>query len=324
MAGLVRRVFVSHSHADRPLAEALATALRERGVDAWFDKWEVAPGDSLVQKIFEEGLKDCALFIVLLSPASVTSKWVAHELDVALVRRIEQTTRVVPVVVREAAIPEALKPLRRLDATTGIDRVVAELVDLAFGRWDARKPPLGTAPHAQLRHEMVGFSYHASAVAMELAPGLLHPQGWPPSTLPQFLAAKLHLDHEQLGDAVDELERAGLVETHAYMGCAPFTFNDVEPTYRLGHAIGDPSVLGYDPVRDVLVVASHLAQAKEIDGPSAEAATGLSPPRLNRAAEYLKDHRLALVGGALGTAPYTFYNMVATPDTRRFVRANAK
>jgi hypothetical protein len=27
-------------------------------VDAWVDEWEIYPGDSLVQKIFEEGLKD--------------------------------------------------------------------------------------------------------------------------------------------------------------------------------------------------------------------------------------------------------------------------
>ena len=34
-----------------------ASKLRQNGVDAWVDKWEMKLGDSLVHKIFEEGTK---------------------------------------------------------------------------------------------------------------------------------------------------------------------------------------------------------------------------------------------------------------------------
>ena len=73
------RAFVSHAHEDKPVALELAGALRAAGVDAWIDAWEIAAGDSLVDKIYEHGLKDCDVFIVLLSPASLASRWVKDE-----------------------------------------------------------------------------------------------------------------------------------------------------------------------------------------------------------------------------------------------------
>ena len=49
-------------------------------VNPWIDAWEIAAGDSLVERVFEQGLKDCAVFIILLSPASVNSSWVNKSL----------------------------------------------------------------------------------------------------------------------------------------------------------------------------------------------------------------------------------------------------
>ena len=45
------RVFISHSSKDKPQVEALAIGLRERGIDPWFDKWEILAGDDIVAKI---------------------------------------------------------------------------------------------------------------------------------------------------------------------------------------------------------------------------------------------------------------------------------
>src|SRR5215470_58139 len=99
------RAFLSHSHEDKEIAQQLAEALRRAGVDVWLDKWEIKPGDSIVRKIFEEGLKDCTLFLILLSQASIQSPWVKHELDAAIVQRLDGVTRVVPVVLEPCEIP---------------------------------------------------------------------------------------------------------------------------------------------------------------------------------------------------------------------------
>jgi hypothetical protein len=42
-------------------------------VDVSVDEWEIYPGDSLVQKIFEEGLKDSEAVIIVLSEHSSIS-----------------------------------------------------------------------------------------------------------------------------------------------------------------------------------------------------------------------------------------------------------
>jgi hypothetical protein len=52
------RVFLSHASEDKDrFVLPFARALRANGVDVWLDKWEILPGDSLVDKLFEEGLK---------------------------------------------------------------------------------------------------------------------------------------------------------------------------------------------------------------------------------------------------------------------------
>ncbi|CAH1905327.1 hypothetical protein NTGHW29_510062 [Candidatus Nitrotoga sp. HW29] len=61
------RVFISHASEDKDrFVTNFATKLRENGVDAWLDRWEMLPGDSLVDKIFEEGLKEAHAVIIIL------------------------------------------------------------------------------------------------------------------------------------------------------------------------------------------------------------------------------------------------------------------
>jgi hypothetical protein len=320
------KAFLSHSHADKPITEDLARRLREQGVDAWLDKWEIAPGDSLTQKIFEEGLKQCALFVIMLSPDSVKSKWVAHELDVALVRRIGDLTRVVPVVARSCQHPEALRPLLRLDLADGIEKVCRELVDLAHGRWDGGRPPLvvGPPPGAPVAAQVEGLTPYAVAVAEYLAPGLTHECGFPPNVPAKMLAEALSLTPEQLNDAVDELKSEGFVKTLVYLGTTPFDFAAVKPTHRLGLKLAGTPAVSYNPEEDILNVAAQVVVADKIASRDLLEKTGLTVPRLNRAVEFLEASGVAHVIGALGCAPFSFINVWATPETRRFVRKHAR
>lgn len=41
--GAPRKVFVSHAWADKPAVKQLVDALRVRGVDAWYDEYEIGP-----------------------------------------------------------------------------------------------------------------------------------------------------------------------------------------------------------------------------------------------------------------------------------------
>ena len=90
------KVFVSHASEDKDrFVVEFARRLRENGVDAWLDQWEMKPGDSLVDKIFEEGLKEARAIVVVLSATSVLKPWVREELNASVVNRISRVPRLI-------------------------------------------------------------------------------------------------------------------------------------------------------------------------------------------------------------------------------------
>lgn len=83
---MTKKVFISHASEDKErFVTEFAIRLREKGVDVWLDKWEMLPGDSLVEKIFEEGLKEADAVIIVLSQFSVDKPWVLEELNVSVI-----------------------------------------------------------------------------------------------------------------------------------------------------------------------------------------------------------------------------------------------
>jgi hypothetical protein len=63
------RAFISHSSHDKPAVEALACALRARGVDAWLDRWEIHPDSDIVTAI-HAGLAAADAGVVVFSARS--------------------------------------------------------------------------------------------------------------------------------------------------------------------------------------------------------------------------------------------------------------
>lgn len=141
------KAFISHASEDKGrFVNAFAKKLREKGVDAWFDKWEIFLGDSLVEKIFEEGIKNADAFIIVLSVNSVDKPWVREELDAGMVKKIEKKTRLIPVIIDRCEIPTTLKHLVwvRIQDLNDYDNEITKIVNTIFGIND--KPPLGAFP----------------------------------------------------------------------------------------------------------------------------------------------------------------------------------
>lgn len=143
------KVFVSHASEDKErFVLGFAERLRANGVDAWLDRWEMGPGDSLIDKIFNEGIKEADAFLVVLSANSIEKPWVKQELDVACVNRINNGSRLIPVVLDDCEVPQVLtstvwEPVKDVDS---YDAAFGRILDSIFGT--VRKPPLGTAPAA--------------------------------------------------------------------------------------------------------------------------------------------------------------------------------
>lgn len=141
------KVFISHASEDKDrFVIEFSKLLRQHGVDAWLDNWEMLPGDSLVDKIFEEGIKEASAVIVVLSKFSVEKPWVREELNAAWVKRINSGSKLIPVVIDDCEIPEALTStlwIRIADLSAyeeNLERILASI----FGTTD--KPPIGSPP----------------------------------------------------------------------------------------------------------------------------------------------------------------------------------
>jgi len=177
------KVFLSHASEDKErFVVPFATALREHGVDVWLDKWEILPGDSLVDKIFEEGLKDAAAVIVVISKFSIEKPWVKEELNAAFVKRISKQTKIIPVVIDECVVPEALQATV-WEKVKDISNFKTELQSVLRAIFDKRdKPQIGNLPVYQRveSHEIAGLHHTDSLVmkviyeiAIEKNPGII-------------------------------------------------------------------------------------------------------------------------------------------------------
>ncbi len=141
------KVFVCHATEDKDrFVRGFSTRLRENGIDAWVDEWEIGPGDRLVRKIFDDGIKNAKSFIIVLSQISVEKPWVKEELDAAVVKRIEQGTKIVPVVLDDCKVPEVLRATRwiKIKDIKNYDAEIREIINSIFEHTD--KPPLGSPP----------------------------------------------------------------------------------------------------------------------------------------------------------------------------------
>lgn len=317
--------FLSYAHEDKDFAERIATELLKAGIDVKIDIWEIKPGDSLIQKIFVEGLSNCDVFLILISNASVRSKWVREELDHAMIKKIEGATRIIPLIKEKCEIPHPLRPLLWVDLSVdfddGIHQVVKTIYDVS------EKPPLGKIPKyiAELKTSVSGLSRAASTVGSIL----LSRQDGQLGFEKGYTGEEIHrvvsmLTEEEINDAVDELEEYGLVHTLKYMGTAPYNFGGVEPTYALFLHFKEEE-LDYDPIEDIKTVASAVASQKSgIDGNGIRELCNLQPVRINRAVAYLEDYSIVKVLQFSGTTPFKFGLVKATRKTRQFVEENCK
>lgn len=163
--------FLSHASEDKAdFAEPLGRELAALGIGPWLDKWEIRPGDSLVMKLFDEGLATVDAVIVVVSQYSAGKPWVRAELDAAMVRRITENTRLIPVRLDGAEMPAPLQMLawHGADRTEdGIRRAARLIADTIHGR-DTR-PAVAPPPAYTSAVRIPGLTAADSALLTLLA-----------------------------------------------------------------------------------------------------------------------------------------------------------
>ena len=141
-------VFICHASEDKErFVMPFATKLRNAGIDARLDKWEMLVGGSLVDKIFEEGLKEAEAVIFVISQFSSKEKWVKEEINASFVNSIIKGTKIIPVILDNAEVPEALKStiLEKIEDLDIYDQSFNNIIDSIFSQ--SNKPSIGFSPN---------------------------------------------------------------------------------------------------------------------------------------------------------------------------------
>jgi hypothetical protein len=164
-------VFVSHASEDKDrFVIAFATTLRDNGINAWVDKWEICPGDSLVDKIFEIGIGAAQAILIVLSRNSVAKPWVRQELDASVVERIKRGTKIIPIVLDDCVVPVSLQSTLyvRIADLNDYDAELKSIIDAIYEY--SHKPPLGSPPsYVQTTLERIPGLKRIDGVLLKLA-----------------------------------------------------------------------------------------------------------------------------------------------------------
>lgn len=310
------KAFICHSSADKEMAEHLAKDLMSKGVDTWFDKWEIMPGDSLRRKI-EQGISESSHFIVLLTQNSLRSEWVQTELDAAMVRKIENECKLISILYRiqTEEVPLTLKGSRyiRIDTIDDYEQGLNQLIDACYGF--SRKPSLGQ-PLQQAVMNGLYLSTNAQRIALLLNErsefGMIYDPILP---LDEIIDA-VSLEKDLTEEALDELKEEGFIVINREIG------GDSPRVYPCNMLFWktDPILRGWNPVDDARVLASMLVNDKQGMSYLSEM-DKWGQRRINPAATYLVEHDLVEASKTVPVPhPYAYGRLIATTKTRRFLR----
>lgn len=304
-------VFLSYASEDRDIAERVARDLIARGIDVWWDQWEIKSGDSLRRKI-DEGLTRCTHFVVLLSSASATKPWVNEEIDAGLVRKLDGAAKLV--VLRLDLPVTALSPLLRTAYSPEIQKKDFDLTQLANDiSGVARKPALGARSSVlESARTDSGLSPAAEAIAKLYVEQTKNALRFDPQYSPAEVAAQTDLSVEDVEDALHELR--DVMHIHS----ADLIVAETELYARFDHFWKD-----WNPAEDAVTLASGLLNEAGFPTSSRQISERLNwtPRRLNSALGYLDHRDLVHARKAMGDPDYVIFSVSPTAATRRFFKS---
>jgi TIR domain len=107
------RAFISYSHVNRDFATKLAKGLKAAGYPVWFDQLDIPAGARWDDEV-ENALRECSIFMIILTSASIASENVKDEIGYA----IDRGKHILPVLLENCDIPLRLNRFQYVDFTT--------------------------------------------------------------------------------------------------------------------------------------------------------------------------------------------------------------
>ena len=98
------RVFISYAHENSLMIDTIQSHLAAAGYAVWIDHELISGGDAWRTRIVE-AIESSDVFLLMLSPHSVKSKYVLQELNIA----DGESKPILPVLIAPVAIPREMK-----------------------------------------------------------------------------------------------------------------------------------------------------------------------------------------------------------------------
>lgn len=313
------KVFICHAGEDNKFALQLAEKLIKNGVDPWIDDWEIRPGDKLIDKIFYKGIGQCDIFIIILSEASITKPWVQEELDAALIKRIDEQTKLIPLRIDNSEIPIPLKATAwlNLDRSKDLDVEIQPLLSSIFDK--TIKPKIGKIPSKFSYAEKVDEYNIVESAVLKCVIELYKSEG------ERFIQGKEIQEKtgytpDEINDAVEILENDGLLKVDHYAGTVPFRFGTVRNT-ALGYVKYAPIFFDINTEYELRTVLSYIVSTnKWVMGQEIQKSTNIEPISMNMYIDYLELLEYIKVMRYAGTVPFYFGQVKPTAEGKRALR----
>ena len=132
-------VFISHASEDKEaVVRPLANALKEKGLNVWYDEFELKIGDSLRRKI-DQGLAKSRFGIVVISRSFIKKGWTNYELDGLMTKAISGQQTLLPIwhdITKQEVIDYSLSLADKVARNTSqetVEEIANEIVDMILG-----------------------------------------------------------------------------------------------------------------------------------------------------------------------------------------------
>jgi hypothetical protein len=107
-----RSTFISYSRVNKDFALKLARELKSEGFPIWLDQLDIPAGARWDDEI-ENALRECGIFMAILTPASIASENAKDEIGYA----IDHGKRILPILLEECEIPLRVRRFQYVDFT---------------------------------------------------------------------------------------------------------------------------------------------------------------------------------------------------------------
>lgn len=215
------KAFISYDSRDRNrFVEEFAEKLMGKGIDVWYDKWELEYGDSLV-RIFDEIVK-CDIFISIISKYSVNSNWVKEESDSAFIGKIEnRISKFIPVILMEEDldIPNQFGHMVQC-RIYDIENYDSEFKTLIGNIWGiSSKPSLGSKPKYVEINPISGYEVFDSIVIKAIGDYMVR-NGNLTLDFDQVigLTDDYEISEEDIHDSIEFLKSKSIIKCENFLG----------------------------------------------------------------------------------------------------------